>query len=285
MNGNIGDQLFKYAAARNFSLIYRVNLFVDLSWYIKNRKLKLEPNIIAIENYNTTFRKAGSVIINHFLKTKQAHYLNRFPETANYKVIIENKKEFSNDLYISNPPFYMIGDYRNEKYFEENIDQLIEDFIVDPLKLKKISSFIKRFETVNSIAIFIQSKYLNKNHSFTIIDIDWSYYKSAIKYFKSFISNPHFVLFTDIENFDFDILEIQDSKELIPLYQNDQEWKNIYLMSKCKCFIADNSSTSWWAAWLNFTPNRTVVIPQNFSYNYPEITHSKLGIQQNWIKL
>lgn len=285
MTGNIGEQLFKYAAARNFALIYNVDLLIDVTWFIKNKKNKLEPNKIALTDFNTIFGMAGSVIINNFLRTKQKYYLNRFPEAAKYKVVVENKKEFSNALYITNPPFYMIGDYRSEKYFEENIEQIRDELTVSFTSIKKLTHLIKRIENVNSVAVFIQSKVVSKNNILNNFDIDWSYYQKAINHLEGIISNLHFIFFTDLEYDVLKQLEFVSSYETISLYQNEFESRNVYLMSKCRYLIANSSATSWWAAWLNFTADRTVIIPQNFSFEYPEITHNKLGIQQNWIKI
>jgi hypothetical protein len=285
LTGNIGEQLFKYAAARNFSLLYNTDLLVDITWYIKNKKAKLNCNKIALGGFKTNFGMAGSVIINKFFKPKQSTYLNRFPNTVNHKVIVENKKEFTNEMYIKNPPFYMNGDFKNEKYFEDNIDAIKEEFSVSELQLKKLYPLIKGIENTNSIAICISSKYITKNNIQQNIEINWTYINTAIKHFESFVAHPHFVIFTDIETNKLEEIHSESSIQIVSLYQNEFEWRNVYLMSKCKYLIANDSATAWWAAWLNTTPNRTVIVPEHFSYAYPEITHNKLGIQQNWIKI
>lgn len=283
--GNIGEQLFKYAAAKNFATIYKTNLLLDISWYLKNKKNKLEPNKISINAFKTEFGMAGSVIINNFMKPKQKFYLNRFPEVAKYKVITENKKEFCSELYSTNPPYYMIGEFKSEKYFEESIETIREEIVIDINLQKKIKSIITRIENTNSIAVLVQKKTINKNNLINDLQIDWDYLKQAVIYFQKHVTNPHFVILTDIEQENFDNLEIHFSKEIIQLYQNELEWRNLLIMSKCKYLISDNSATSWWASWLNITPNRTVILPKYFIYDYPEITHNKLGIIQNWIKL
>ena len=84
--------------------------------------------------------------------------------------------------------------------------------------------------------------------------------------------------FTDADESIIDALEITSSYEIVQLFKNDFEWKNIFLMSKCKHFIADDSATSWWAAWLNFNNDRKVILPQNFSFEIPENY-----TQTNWV--
>jgi hypothetical protein len=70
LTGSVGEQLFQYAAARNFSLIYNCDLLVDSSWFVKNKKNKINPTKIGIGGFNTIFGLAGSVIINNFLRKK-----------------------------------------------------------------------------------------------------------------------------------------------------------------------------------------------------------------------
>jgi hypothetical protein len=283
--GGIGDQLFQYAAARNFSTIYNCDLLIDETWFVKNKKNKLEPSKIGLTSFNTNYRLAGSVIINNFLRNKQQYYLSRFPHTANYKVIVENKKEFTNELYTTNPPFYMSGEYKSEKYFEENIELIKEDLTINVSHLKKNDPIVSQILSKDSIAIYIPYQSVNKNHNIIKNSIDLTYYQRAINLMQESLVNPHFIFFTDVEESKIKDLNIDSAYQTIALYNNEYEWKNIYLMSKCKHFIADDSATSWWAAWLNFDNNRKVIIPQNFSFDKPEITHNKLGIQQNWMKI
>ncbi|MCX6210381.1 MAG: alpha-1,2-fucosyltransferase [Bacteroidetes bacterium] len=283
--GNIGEQLFQYAAARNYSIINNCNLLLDFTWYIKNRKSKIEPNKPALDSLNTNFGIAGSVITNNFLRIKDHQYLSRFPQTAKYKVIEENKKMFSSNFLTAQPPFYMIGDFKNEKYFEESVEQIIEDFTVKIDYLKKNKILINQINSSESIGIFISKRSIKKNRSITTNLIDFNYYQKAVEHFENILINPYFFIFTDAEKDELESLKFCSSNQIIVLFKNDTEWKNVYFLSKCKYLIANDSATSWWAAWLNFTNNRTVIIPENFSFEYPNITHNKLGIQQNWIKL
>ena len=285
LSGNIGEQLFQYAAARNFSLIYNSDLLLDCTWFNKTRKNKLNPNKVSLDGFNTVFGLAGSVIINNFLRKKEPFYISRYPHTVNYKVIRENKKLLAKEFYDTNPPFYMTGDFRSEIYFEENIEQLKDDLTVNLRGIKKIEIIAEKIVKKNVVGIYINRKFVNKNHNTILLDIDYNYYQNAINHFENEKINLEFIVFYDENLEDVQKLKINYSIEYFKLYEDENEWKNIYLMSKCKYFIADDSATSWWAAWLNFDKDRKVIIPQNFSFDIPEITHSKLGIQQNWMKV
>ncbi len=285
LTGSIGDQLFQYAAARNFSLIYNCDLLVDSTWFVKNKKNKINPNKIGIGGFNTVFGLAGSVIINNFLRKKEQFYFVRYPETANYKVIRENKKELTKELYTTNPPFLMSGDFKSETYFEDNISQIKEDLTVNVSFLRKIEILANEIIKPNSVAVYISKNTITKNQNVVENLIDLDYYQKAIDSFSNESTVNDFIFFTDVDEQIINKFKVQGNIKIQRLFENELEWKNLFLMSKCKHLIADNSATSWWAAWLNYTDKRTIVIPQSFQFDYPNITHNKIGIQQNWIKV
>jgi len=285
LTGSVGEQLFQYAAARNFSLIYNCDLLVDSSWFVKNKKNKINPTKIGIGGFNTIFGLAGSVIINNFLRKKEQFYFVRYPETANYKVIRENKKELTKELYTTNPPFLMSGDFKSETYFEDNISQIKEDLTVNVSFLRKIEILANEIIKPNSVAIYIKKNTVTKNQNIVQNEIDLDYYQKAIDILTNENIINDFIFFTDVDDDVIQQLKIKGTSSVQKLFEDELEWKNLFLMSRCKFFIADNSATSWWAAWLNFTDKRTVIIPQSFQFDYPNITHNKVGIQQNWIKV
>jgi len=285
LTGSIGDQLFQYAAARNFSLIYKCQLFIDNTWFYKNKKNNINPNKTAIGGFNTVFAPAGSAIINDFLRRKESYYLLRFPHTARHKVIRENKISFTKELYMYNPPFLMIGDFKSETYFEDHIWQIKEELTLNNSFLPEIITLVEEIVKTNSVAIYIfKNKGINNQNLIQDI-IDFNYYQKAIDMIEDDNIEKDIIFFTNIDEEIISQLKIQGNYRFQKLFENDDEWKNLFLMSKCKYFVADNSANSWWAAWLNFDDNRIVITPQSFQFEYPKLTHNKVGIQQNWIKI
>jgi hypothetical protein len=55
------------------------------------------------------------------------------------------------------------------------------------------------------------------------------------------------------------------------------------LMAACKHNIIANSSFSWWGAWLNQNPHKTVVAPKRW-FNDPSMDSSDL-LPNTWVLL
>ena len=47
-------------------------------------------------------------------------------------------------------------------------------------------------------------------------------------------------------------------------YQTEYDWEDMALMSICDHNIISNSSYSWWSAYLNDSPGRTIIAPKNW---------------------
>lgn len=58
-------------------------------------------------------------------------------------------------------------------------------------------------------------------------------------------------------------------------------WQDMYLMSQCKHNIIANSSFSWWGAWLNANPDKTVIAPARWW----RLFEKDNVVPEEWIRL
>ena len=88
-------------------------------------------------------------------------------------------------------------------------------------------------------------------------NLDIKYYLNAIDYFQG----HNFMIFSDDiewckEHFNF-------SPDSI-FVEGEEDFVDLHIMSKCKHNVIANSTFSWWAAYLNTNPDKTVIYPDKW---------------------
>jgi hypothetical protein len=82
--------------------------------------------------------------------------------------------------------------------------------------------------------------------------------------------NVIYIVFSDDIDWCKKNLPFLDEKIFI---EGNDDFFDLYLMSKCQNNIIANSSFSWWGAWLNKSENKKVMSPKNwFGQSYKHNT-------------
>lgn len=163
---------------------------------------------------------------------------------------------------------YCDGYWQTEKYFSPIRETIIQDFMPRNPIGEQALAIAKQIEETNSVSIHIRhGDYLNNPHvlkEFGVCSID--YYKNAIESIMKKYPDAKFFAFSD---------DISWVRENFATYENFtyvsspaiSDSEEITLMSKCKHNIIANSSFSWWGAWLNQNPSKTVIAPSPWFEN------------------
>lgn len=277
----LGNQLFQYACGRAIQEMYKGELYLDIADFkINERKyslnnFKLNENIKIIEEDNTFSNLRKNLLLKILYKlfpnitfkiqSKFGKYLY-FGERY-----IKIAKNFTNN-------YYLYGYWQSEKYFE-NIKSIIKKEIVlkNPLQGDKLN-LIKEIENKNSVAIHIRRGDYTTNKLYKDI-CDENYYKDAIQIIKEKVDDPVFYVFSNEidwvkENWKFDA-------NIIFVDIENKDFEELEIMKHCKHFIIANSSFSWWAQYLSDNKNKIVIAPKKW-YNNNKKTDIYMN---NWIKI
>ena len=176
-----------------------------------------------------------------------------------------------------------LGYWQTEKYFKQHTDIIKQAFSFNlnllSLQTKECAMEIQK---KNSISIHIRrGDYLHPkfNHLYgNICTIE--YYKEAITILQQKYANLHFYIFSD------DISWVKENLPIVPSTyidwnKKEDSWQDMYLMSQCKHNIIANSSFSWWGAWLNNNPNKTVICPSRFM----NLNQQSDIVPEDWIQI
>lgn len=207
--GKMGNQIFQIAAAIGYARRYGMEYCVP--------EKSLDPNV-----WQTYFK---------------------FPVVADFnpKVVYQEKRHH----YIKIPYYADVrlnGYFQSKKYFEHCINEVRDQFKIQPEPYNKVSIHIRRGD------------YLLHPHMFPVLPK--SYYKKGIGHFKEMGFNDFVVFSDDIVWCKENITE--DEYGINIEYSHGNEYDDFYLMSRCTNSIIANSSYSLIAGILNKNTNQII---------------------------
>jgi len=267
LTGGLGNQMFQYAAARALALRLETQLCIDL--YSYNKKTEATPrnyelDIFSIQPeivdklYNRLIYKSLTNLHKNTLGQKVLNTLNIFHDRSCAAIsYLPRFTEQSGNVV-------MLGYFQNEKYFANISDLLIKDFtfrVPFDEKNKKIADQIKN---TNSVSFHIRrGDYTYQPSNLNLLEKD--YYMKAYHQMLESVDNPTFFIFSDDHNWTKSNLNLDISKCIFIDWNTGRDsYRDMQLMSLCCHNIIANSSFSWWGAWLNNNPNKTVLAPRNW---------------------
>jgi len=162
---------------------------------------------------------------------------------------------------------YYDGYWLHFEYFEDCVEEIKNVYTFkSPLNDRNRRILDKIRLAVNSVSIHVRRGDFLKSPLYTGI-CDVNYYQSAINYLLKIKQQCEFFVFSD---------DIEWCKKYIaPLFGENCyyfiDWNNgndspidMQLMAECQNNIIANSTFSWWAAFLNNTPNKIVCSPRKW---------------------
>lgn len=88
-----------------------------------------------------------------------------------------------------------------------------------------------------------------------------SYYHTAVELISKQIKNPEFFVFSDDIEWSKKHIKLPYETHFIESDSINQDIEEMHLMSQCRHYIIDNSSYSWWGAWLGEHAESIIIGP------------------------
>ena len=275
IKGGLGNQLFQYATGRAVALHHKLPLKLDLTIF-KTYKLHrylldqfaIEADI-ATENEIIKLKGGNNVILSALRKTG---FIKR-------KSYIKEKRSSHFDASVfKNNVVYLDGYWQNELYFTDIRELLLPELTSSSSISDLGCAYLESIKNTNSISLHVRrGNYLNTKN-INVLDID--YYMKAVDYIRKNVTKPTFYVFSDDLEWCKNSLGFLDDCIYVDRTQTDVD--DLKLMSFCRHNIIANSSFSWWGAWLNQNPKKTVIAPKGWLLNDPD---SSNVILSDWVKL
>jgi Glycosyl transferase family 11 len=250
-NTGLGNVLFQIASC--YGLAKMTNRTV--SWNKVIEFGDILHNLYGLNHKDTIFRKCWAIA-----EVKFDVFYGLFTDELDTH-LIDSLKHINKHLEVRS---YL----ENFEYFNFCRDEICELFSIDDSSLEQIKE---------SFPILFDSRYTTISIHFRGIEYingivgnkpwDYSFYKRAVDYYKNRISNVIFIIFSDeIDKIELDFLGTSPYEKI----HHSKDYIELWCMTMCKHNIISRSTFSWWGAYLNDNPEKTVL----YNYNDPFIYQS-----------
>lgn len=255
ISNGLGNQLFKYAAARSLSLRTSKKLVLEVGGFERD-PFKREYLLDCFQGPQQQKKVRLTSGLSRYPARLFADLGRRFPSKL-YRVYTDRPIPSAFCEGVLNAPEYLVdldGLWQSEDYFLAYREQVLEDlkFNFDPP-----APIIKWRETIegekDSVAVHIR-RYTDVANPSARPVLNSEYYKRALLRISEELPGARLFVFTD--DLDDEVYRIVDGHPVTVVDVN-QGGGNVgglhdfYLMAHCKHFVVANSSFSWWACWLS----------------------------------
>lgn len=285
--GGLGNQMFQYSAGRCLSHLHKTELKLDLSYLNADPQNKYTKRDYKLDAFGINAEFANENDIKSFLPLDRGKITNtlmrKLPILFDKVVANESGHKFMKEFYSFPKDVYLNGFWQSEHYFEPVMDIIRKEFTIRETLTGSNAELSNKIVSYNSVSLhirrgdYVDLKEANAFHGTCSLE----YYREAIEYLKKKEKEFNLFIFSD------DVLWAKENlKTDNPVYfvdLNNPGHIDIHLMGLCKHNIIANSSFSWWGAWLNKNPDKTVIAPKQW---FADISHVTPDIYpQNWIRL
>lgn len=259
IDGGLGNQMFQYALVLKMQSM-GIQVKIDVTKYAEHhahndfeldRVFGIDCSFAEVKE----IRKLGYRKENHWTE-----FLKRTPFRK--KTIYCNESYGYDEQVLKLDGYYVAGYWQSEKYFVDIREKILAAYQFPELSDGQ-REWADRIRETCSVSVHIRrGDYLQYPYLQNICTLD--YYERAMQYFRG--KYPGKAVFYIFSNDPFWVREHFFDEDCCFVEGNTgmESFRDMQLMSLCSHNIIANSSFSWWGAWLNRNPERTVIAPERW---------------------
>lgn len=299
--GRLGNQLFRYAAARaaqirrgrNEDIVMGVgsykkydgkNGFVDslYDFCIEDVKRIDEP---ILDHYPCGIKLAYRSLfqIPKLLHMGIDRFENRYWRVFNRLGILLCTYGSYRFDFGRGRNLFMDGNFQDPAFFNDIREMLLREFTPKHPEIKENEDLYRVIRDTESVCISIRrGDFLSTTFRGDFFVCGKDYFLEAMNKIKEYVKDPTFIFFSD----DIEWVRNNIKVDCSCYYESgkDPVWEKVRLMYSCKHFILSNSSFSWWVQYLSRNPDKVVIAPDHW-YNNKDIEKRSNLLQPDFIKI
>lgn len=275
----LGNQMFLYAAAKALALRHNTRLLADMSYYSEEsqRKLPAEAGrrFYELDRFNVTTEDLPGYEGMIIRRVRSRNVLKKMRAIVPCLICraLGSRRHFIHycekgprfDKAVLRLPDNVIleGYFVSYKYFEDCADVIRRDLAFRQPPDSANRDMLDEIAAVNAVSIHVRrGDYLTNKvvtEKFGLCSLD--YYRRAVQHAAQKVQAPVFYVFSDDPEWTRQHLKIDYPCVYVTHNTLETGYEDLRLMSACKHNIIANSTFSWWGAWLNPNPDKTVICP------------------------
>jgi len=282
LTGGLGNQMFQYAAGRNLADRLGADLLLDTRAFAHAPAIRAYTRrTYALAPFKLRARLANVADLKDWPMWVTEIGMRVPPLRALFRRWhFESGIAYDPDLGALQNPACLVGYWQSERYFIDSADRIRADFTLRETLRDAAANHLKLARSAGSVGLhvrrgdFASRAAAVKMHGLCTVD----YYRRAIDLVRSQCPECHFLVFSDDPQWARAELPLDASAVFVE--GNDEVPElDLALMSACKHHIIANSSFSWWAAWLGYSPQQIVIAPSPW-YASPKLDARDLAVSR-----
>jgi hypothetical protein len=284
LQGGLGNQMFQYAYSTALQAATGAQIYFDYHFFeARDKLIGATPRNYELDIFGITAPRPP--VISDFGKWLRRIKRIKPDIPAHFS---ESSLLFDASFLRLPDPCIVQGYFASEKYFFS-----VADIIRKAYQFPLQDLGIQNNELVNlinkqpSAALHVRrGDYVQNSNNLNFHGLcTIEYYKQAIECIEMQHGPQRWFIFSDDPQWCLAHLGWLNPCAVVSWNHGRDAWKDMYLMSTCSHQVIANSTFSWWAAWLNKNPQKTVIAPAPWiASNEPGFDDTDL-VPEAWIKL
>lgn len=270
--GGLGNQMFQYALAKNYLLKER-KIIANIESCFKFNSGKF---ILCDVFRNITLSFGEDIQKNEIIDKNIDVYGNY----KNFRIYVEEMRngmeKFADISLLDITGGVICGGFQNFRFAQIIESELRKDFEFGTNNDDKLIQILRSVQEKNCVSVHIRrGDYTTKRNQIIYGGIcTLQYYDNAMKMMQNKVESCVFCFVSNDMEWVKEHFKIPDAIYIESnMFENYQDWYDMYIMSQCKHNIIANSTFSWWGAWLNQNKDKIVIAPKKWInvYQYLDI--------------
>ena len=271
LKGGLGNQLFQYAAGHALASRLNVRLLLDRSYLdLRGNGVTWTPREFELDVFRApvefaTKEQVAALEPSRDIAARMGRKLG-IGKTGN--MIVEHGHAWCDEIDRGIASVLLDGYWQNERYFMSVADQLRNALFV-PRDMPSPGNL----ELQQAITATISASVHVRRGDYVADPVTAAYHGALpLKYYEEaaawLASNKrveHFFVFTDDPAWTMANLRLPRKSTVVQHNSGHHAHWDLFLMKHCTHHIIANSSFSWWGAWLDPSPSKTVIAPGTWS--------------------